>query len=102
MTQHQDINSLTCNVEDKQRAWISLNNDLDRQIEEANNYLSSQRQAFVTLESFKINSHIELVTNQANDIKNQQTLEDRNKALFIKINELESDMQEQIKNWKIK
>jgi hypothetical protein len=54
------------------------------------------------LESFKINSHIELVTNQANDIKNEQTLEDRNKALFIKINELESDMQEQIKNWKIK
>lgn len=29
-------------------------------------------------------------------------MEDRNKALFIKINELESDMQEQIKNWKIK
>jgi hypothetical protein len=54
------------------------------------------------LESFKINSHIELVTNQANDIKNEQTLEDRNKALFIKINELESDMQEQIKSWKLK
>jgi len=34
--QHQDINNLTYNVEDKQRAWISLNNDLDRQIEEAN------------------------------------------------------------------
>jgi len=29
-------------------------------------------------------------------------LEDRNKALFVKINELECDMQEQIKNWKIK
>jgi len=29
-------------------------------------------------------------------------LEDRNKALFIKINELESDMQEQIKSWKVK
>lgn len=54
------------------------------------------------MESFKINSHIEIVNNQASEIKNQQTLEDRNKALFIKINELESDMQEQIKNWKIK
>jgi len=100
--QNLDIDNLSHNVENKQNAWISLNNDLDRQIEEANKYLSSQKQAFVALENFKIDSHIDIVNKQAVYINEEQTLEDRNKALFVKINELESDMQEQIKNWKIK
>lgn len=100
--QHYDINTLSNVVEDKQRAWVSLNNDLDKQIEEANKYLSSQKQAFISLESFKVNSHVDIVNNQTNEIKKEQTMEDRNKSLFNKINDLENDMQEQIKNWKNK
>jgi len=42
-----------------------LNNDLDRQIEEANKYLSSQKEAFVALENFKVESHIDIVNKQA-------------------------------------
>jgi len=34
--QNLDIDSLSYNVENKQNEWISLNNDLDRQIDEAN------------------------------------------------------------------
>jgi len=54
------------------------------------------------LENVKVDSHIDIVNKQASYVEEEQTLEDRNKALFVKINELESDMQGQIKNWKIK
>jgi len=58
--QNLDIDNLSHNVENKQNTWISLNNDLDKQIEESNKYLSSQKQAFVALENFKVDSHIEI------------------------------------------
>jgi hypothetical protein len=60
-----DIDSLSYNVDNKQNAWLSLNNDLDKQIEEANKYLSSQKEAFVALENFKVESHIDNVNKQA-------------------------------------
>jgi hypothetical protein len=43
-----------------------LNNDLDKQIEESNKYLSSQKQAFIALENFKVDSHIEIFNKYAN------------------------------------
>lgn len=79
-----------------------MNNDLDKQIEEANKYLSSQKEAFVVLENVKVDSHIDIVKKQASYVEDEQRLEDRNEALFVKINKLECDMQDQIKNWKIK
>jgi hypothetical protein len=86
----------------KQIAWSSLNADLDRHIEEANNYLASQKQAFVALESYKISSHVDLIHNYTKEIKSEQALDSQNKDLFNKINVLENDMQDQIVSWKHK
>jgi len=55
---------LSHNVENKQSTWISLNNDLDRQIDECNKYLASQKEAFISLENYKVDSHLEIINKQ--------------------------------------
>jgi len=75
---------------------------LDRHIEEANSYLQAQKQAFVALESYKINSHVDVVNDYSNEIIKEQSMQSKNKELFKKVNILENDVQQEIVSWKNK
>jgi len=64
--------------------------------------LQAQKHAFVALESYKINSHVEVVNDYSNEIIKEQSRQNKNKELFKKVNILENDIQGEIVSWKNK